>query len=186
MSVQERLNAIQCALEHCLAEEELLELITSNLKTLRQEYTTNKNAFTKEHIAFLQSLTPISKQLGSFIALKEELLYVNTLKHYTFLVNQLVDIKNALRPFAVCKRISKEIRELTEKLPIIRQEDEAKQQVRLNARIAALEHNPWRCPRQHKMVIREGRYGYFRGCSKYPLCQHTQQLAPHEKDNLYS
>ena len=186
MNVQGIIDEIKFSLEHSITEEDLLEIITRNLKILRQEYLSNKRFFTKEHIDFLQSLTPLSKQLDTFSALKEELLYVNTLKHYTFLINQLVDIKNAVRPFAICKRVSKEIRELTEKLPNIRQEDEAKQQSRLNNRIAGLEQNPWQCPRKHKMVIREGRYGYFWGCSKYPICRHTQVLTPDEKDRLYS
>lgn len=169
-----------------LAEEELLEIITSNLAMLRQEYSLNRDSFTKDHIDFLKSLTPLSTQLRSFIALKEELSYVNSLKHYTFLMNQLVDIKNALHSFAVCKRVSKEIRELNEKLPQVRQEDEAKQQSRINTRIIDLEQNPRRCPRKHAMAIREGRYGYFWGCSKYPTCQHKQELTPDEKDRLYS
>lgn len=186
MDIQGTIDELKFFLEHSIAEEELLEAITSKLKMFREQYSLDKDSFTKDHIDFLKSLSPLSTYLCSFISLKEELIYVNSLKHYTFLTNQLVDIKNALHPFPIQKRVSKEIRELNERLPQIRQEDEIKQQSRLNARIIDLEQNPPRCPRKHTMVIREGRYGYFWGCSSYPTCQHTDVLNPDEKDKLYS
>ena len=186
MDMQETIDELKFSLEHSIAEEELLEAITSKLAILRKQYAFDKNSFTKDQIAFLKSLTPLSTSLNSFISLKEELVYVRSLKHYSFLTNQLVDIKNALQSFPIHKRVAKEIRELNERLPLIRQEDEIKQQSRLDARTIDLEQNPPRCPRQHTMVIREGRYGYFWGCSKYPACQYTEELSPNEKDKLYS
>ena len=32
------------------------------------------------------------------------------------------------------------------------------------------------CPKDHKMLIRNGRYGKFYGCSEYPDCRETRPL----------
>lgn len=186
MDIERIIGELKSSLEHSVAEEKLLETIMDNLAALRRAYASNRESFTEDHIAFLKSLTPVSDHLRSFIEIKEELTYVNSLKHYTFLMNQLTDLNGALEPFAVRKRVGKEIRELIERLPQIRQQDDAKEQSRINARIVDLEQQVPHCPRNHRMVIREGRYGYFWGCSLYPVCEQTKQLSTQEKDKLYS
>jgi hypothetical protein len=186
MNIQESIDELSFSLEHSLKEEELLDIISNKLTALRQTFSSDKSLFTADHIEFLKKLTPISDRLRSFNELKPELSSVNGLKHYTFLMHQLVDIKTSLRAFAICKRVDKEIRELSEKLPYVREQDAAKQESQLNARILDLEQNPRRCSHKHQMAIREGRYGYFWGCSRYPICQEITQLTPDEKDALYA
>jgi ssDNA-binding Zn-finger/Zn-ribbon topoisomerase 1 len=73
--------------------------------------------------------------------------------------------------------VAKTIRELGEKLPSIRENDEAKRQFRLGGRIHTLEQHPRTCPRGHLMVIRTGKSGEFWGCSQFRLCWKTAQLA---------
>jgi hypothetical protein len=186
MDIQKSIDELRFSLEHSLKEVELLDIIRNKLTALRQTFSSNKALFTVDNVEFLKKLTPISDGLRSFIELEPELSSVNGLKHYTFLMNHLVDIRNSLRAFAICKRVDKEIRELSEKLAYVRLQDAAKQESQLNARILDLEQNPRHCSRKHQMVIREGRYGYFWGCSRYPLCQEITQLTPDEKDALYS
>lgn len=166
MDVQTTVDELRSFLEHSFAEEELLETIMGKLAALRQAYLSDRRNFTEDHLAFLKSLAPISDHLRAFIEIKEELADVRGLKHYGFLMNWLTDLKGALAPFAISRRVGKEIKELNEKLPVIRQQDEANEQSRLSARIMDLEQSERRCSRNHIMVIREGRYGYFWGCSR--------------------
>jgi hypothetical protein len=186
MDIQKSIDELRFSLEHSLKEVELLGIISNKLTALRQTFSSNKALFTADNVEFLKKLTPISDGLRSFIELKPELSSVNGLKHYTFLMNHLVDIRNSLRAFAICKRVDKEIRELREKLAYVRLQDAAKQESQLNARILDLEQNPRHCSHKHQMAIREGRYGYFWGCSRYPMCQQTTQLTAVEKNALYS
>ena len=148
-------------------------------------FPSNKSLFTPDRIEFLRKAGEISAQLSLFIEIQEELADVSTLKHYTFLMNQLADMKAALAPFPVCKKVRKEMRELNDKLPGIREQDDSKQQFRMDARIRELEQDPPHCPRKHAMVVREGRYGYFWGCSRYPSCQETAQFTPEQRRRLY-
>jgi hypothetical protein len=90
----------------------------------------------------------------------------------------------ALGGFPVGRRIAKEIRELNERLPEIRQQDEGRRQFRLSARTLELEKTPRLCPRRHPMVIREGTRGHFWGCSRYPFCSATAQLTAEESQLL--
>jgi hypothetical protein len=186
MDVQRTIDELKSSLEHSVAEEELLETITGKLATLRKAYLTDRQSFTGDHLAFLKSLAPVSDHLRAFVEIKEELADVRGLKHYGFLMNRLADLKGALASFAVGKRVGKEIRELNEKLPDIRQQDEADEQSRLSARIIDLEQSERRCSHNHIMVIREGRYGYFWGCSRFPNCEQTKQLTSEEKGKLFS
>ena len=116
--------------------------------------------------------------------MKEELASVDSLREYTEIVSRLTEIKDALRAHAVAKRVRKELRELNERLPAIRENDEAQRKCRINARIQNLEQTARHCRRHHPMVIREGQDGYFWGCSRYPFCHATGQLTAEESDLL--
>ena len=186
MDVQESIDDIKRALEHVVSEKELLRTIDESLTTLRGCFPSNKSLFTPERIEFLQKAAEISGHLSSFVEIEEELADVSSLKHYTFLMNQLADMKAALAPFPVCKRVRKEMRELNDKLPAIRERDDAKQQFRIDARLREMEQDPPHCGRKHAMVVREGRYGYFWGCSRYPSCQETAQFTPEQRRRLYA
>ena len=100
------------------------------------------------------------------------------------IVNRLTEIKDAVGAYAVAKRVRKEIRELNERLPAIRQSDELQRKCRINARIQNLEQTNRYCRRHHPMAIREGRDGYFWGCGRYPFCHATVPLTAEESDLL--
>ena len=186
MDVQRTINELKSSLEHSTAEEELLETIRGKLAALRKAYLSDRRSFCEDHLAFLNSLASVSDHLRTFVEIKEELADVRGLKHYGFLMNRLAELRGALASFAVSQRVGKEIRELNKKLPDIRQKDEAKEQSRISARIVDLEQEAPHCWRHHRMVIREGQYGYFLGCSRFPTCEQTKQLKPEERDKLYS
>jgi hypothetical protein len=186
MEVRKTIDDLRFSLEHITAEEELFRAITDQLVALRRSFPSQRPLFTPTDIDFLKSLTPISDHLRAFIELKEELPNVDSLKEYTQIVSWLTHIKDALGRVPVAKRVGKEIRELNERLPAIRDKDEAQRKFRLNARIFDLEQNPRLCQRHHPMVIREGQHGYFWGCTRYPFCQETAQLASDQNDLLTS
>jgi len=184
MEVRQAIDDLRSSLEHITAEDELLGVIADRLTALRQSYPSHRPLFTPSDIEFLKSLGVISDHLRAFLELKEELVSVNSLEEYEDIVSRLSRAKSALASFPVARRIAKEIRGLNERLPAIRQQDEAQRQFRLNARILDLEQNPRRCPRRHPMVIREATRGHFWGCSRYPFCSATAQLTPEENHLL--
>jgi hypothetical protein len=186
MQVRQAIDDLRSSLEHITAEDELLGVIANHLTALRQSYPSHRSSFTPSDIELLKSLGVISDQLRAFIELKEELASVSSLKEYEDIVSRLTRAKGSLASFPVAKRIAKEIRGLNERLPVIREQDEAQRQFRLNTRIVDLQRNPRRCPRHHPMAIREGTHGHFWGCSRYPFCSATAQLTPAENDLLNS
>jgi hypothetical protein len=186
MEVRQAIDDLRSSLEHITAEDELLGVIADRLTALRQSYPSHRSSFTPSDIEFLKSLGVISDHLRAFIELKEELASVSSLKEYEDIVSRLTRAKGSLACFPVARRIAKEIRGLNERLPAIREQDEAQRQFRLNARILDLQQNPHRCPHHHPMVIREGTHGHFWGCSRYPFCCATAQLTPEENDLLTS
>jgi hypothetical protein len=184
MDVENTLADLKLSLETIISEEALLHMITERVTALRQSFPSNRRLFTPGHIEFLKSLSPVSEQLRFFIELKEELADVGSLDDYAAAMSRLTEIKGALGTFAVRKRVMKEIRELNERLPTIRERDGAGREARVKARIFDLEQNPRRCRHNHAMAIREGRYGYFWGCTRYPFCVEIARLTPAEKDRL--
>jgi hypothetical protein len=186
MEVRQAIDDLRSSLERVTAEDELLGVIADRLTDLRRSFPVHRSFFTPRDIEFLQSLSVISNHLRAFIELKEELVSVDSLKEYEDIVSRLACTKGALKPFPVARRVAKELRELNERLPAIREQDQAQRQFRLNAQIFDLEQNPRRCPRHHPMVIREGTHGHFWGCSRYPFCYATARLTSQESDLLTS
>jgi hypothetical protein len=186
MEVRQSIDELRSSLEHITADDELLRVIADRLTSLRQSFPSHRSLFTESDLEFLKNLGTISGHLRAFLELKEDLVSVKSLDEYEDIVRRLSRAKEALACFPVARRIAKEIRGLAERLPVIRQQDEARRQFRLNARILDLEQNRRRCPRRHLMVIREGTRGHFWGCSQYPFCSATAQLTPEENHFLNS
>jgi hypothetical protein len=186
MEIQETIGELKHSLEHSIDEEVLLRTITDDLTAMRDAFAGNRGLFTPDHIEFLRSLTPISHRLHRFIDIKEELGDVASEHDCVELINRLLDIKKALAPFAVCKRVGKEIRELNERLPSIRRQEDDRQQWQVSIRAIELEADAPRCPRKHAMVIRKGGEGYFWGCSQYPWCMQTKRLTAEQEHRLRS
>jgi hypothetical protein len=186
MEVRQTIDELRSSLERVIAEDELLGVIGDRLTHLRRLFPSHRSFFTPSDIEFLKGLSVISDHLRAFIELKEELLNVDSLKEYEDIVLRLTHAKTALACFPVVRRVAKEIRALNERLPAIREHDEAQRRFRLNARIVDLEKNPRPCRRNHPMVIREGTHGHFWGCSRYPFCCATAQLTPEENGLLAS
>ena len=144
VEVRKAIDDLRCSLDHLAREEELLQVVSDGLTALRQSFPFHRPLFTPSDIEFLKSLTGISDHLRSFIEMKEELLNVDSLKEYREIVSRLTHTKDALAGFPVTKRVAKEIRDLNERLPAIRDQDETRRKFRLKARILDLE--PRRSP----------------------------------------
>jgi len=186
VEVRPAIENLQSSLEHIASADELLRIIDDHLTALRRCYSSHPSGFTASDIEFLKSMGVISNHLRAFLELLEDLVNVSSLSEYEDIVSRLVRAKCALASFPVSKRIAKEIRALSERLPAIRQQDDARRQFRISARIISLEQTPRRCPNRHPMAIREGTRGYFWGCTRYPFCTATAQLTPEENHFLNS
>jgi hypothetical protein len=187
VNVQTIIDELKSSLECVTSEEKLFHLIAERVPALRRSFRAQKSLFTPNHIEFLTSVAAVADQLQSFIAIKEELADVGTVEDHKAMVSRLARIKARLGPFAVCRRVMRELRELDEKLPIIRQLNNGKWRVRVDTRIVDLEQqSPRRCERNHAMVIREGPYDYYWGCSRYPFCGDAARLTPGQRSRLGS
>jgi hypothetical protein len=161
MDIQKTIDELKRALDHTISEEEVLEIISGRLAVLRESFRSGAGSFTYHQIEFLKELTPISNHIKSFVDLKGELSDVHTMEDYSRLVSQLSEIKKKLEPFAVAKRVAKEIRELHERLPDIKLQDQTRREFRVQARILELEQDAPRCQHKHPMVVREGPTAIF-------------------------
>lgn len=186
VDVEKIIDELRFSLEHDASEEKVLGAIDESLTALRQSFRFHKSIFTPNHICFLRSLAGVSGQLRTFIELKEELADVGTLEDYADMVSRLSGIRCRLRPFAVYRRVMRELRGLNEKLPTIRQQNDGKWRVQVNARIIDLERKHARCQRNHAMVISKGPYDYYWGCSRYPFCGDATRLTAEERRQLDS
>jgi hypothetical protein len=186
LEVRHLIDDLRSSLEHITAEDRLLGIITDRLTSLRQLFPSHRSLFAPSDIEFLKNLAAVSDHLRAFIGLREELSDVGSLKEYTDIMGRLAYAKSALACSPVARRVAKEMRELNERLPVIREQDQANRRFRLRARILDLQQNPRRCPRNHPMVIRGGQRGHFWGCSRYPFCYETAQLSSEQNDLLTS
>jgi hypothetical protein len=166
------------------SEEELHKTLSTQLDTLRNIHRRNRAAFSQEHITFLKTIGQMDKAVLTFIELKEELEDVYDIADYTRLMSILGDIWAALRGAAVVKRVEKEMRELRERLPDLEKQHILLAGVKLSTKLSQLEHNAPNCRRGHRMIIRQGGSEYFWGCSEFPHCFLTRQLARGETDFL--
>jgi len=166
------------------SEEELHRTLSTQLNALRDIYRRNRAAFSQEHIAFLKTVGQMDKAVLTFIELKEELEDVYDRADYARLMASLGDIRNALRGSAVAKRVEKEMRRLREQLPDLEEQNIVREGMRISAKIVQLELNAPNCRRGHRMIIRKGESEYFWGCSEFPHCFLTRQLARGEEDFL--
>jgi hypothetical protein len=178
MEVRQTIDDLRDSVEHLTDEEELLAIIIGRLTGLRQLFLPQRSAFSPGDIEFLKSLTGISDHLRKFAELKEEAADVGSVHEYEDIVSRLNFTKGALADFPVGKRVAKAIRDLSEKLPAIRQNDEANRQFRLGGRIHTLEQNPRLCPQGHVMVVRTGKSGEFWGCSQFRCVGRRHNLRP--------
>lgn len=181
---QATISKIRNILDEVYAEEQLYESLSHCLKYLREIYRRNKLLFSDEDIVFLQKTNEINKSVASFIELRDEFVQIKSLEHYHELLAVLVLLRDCFDGLAIKIRVEKEIRGLFEKRGITERLEEKKYETELNNKINKLERNAPNCPQGHKMVIREGKYSLFWGCSKFPACSATKGLNMEDKKFL--
>ncbi len=186
MEVKQHIESLRFSLEHEKGEQELVQVIQDRLAILRVGFQANKAQFKEADTRFLKGLNSICKHLQDFIELQEECKDLDDLTEYEEIVSRLAHVKAALTGLPVVVRVAKEMRELNERLPGIRDRDRNRRQSRLSARIVDLEQRTERrCEANHVMVIRSGRAGdYFWGCSRYPFCDQSARLTVEERQCL--
>jgi hypothetical protein len=185
INVSEVIDELKQLLDNSVAEETSLSTLEDRLTILRQAYSVDKRPFTSEHIAFLKNLRDnTAKQLRLFIELKEDLSNISNLEEHLNVRERLASVRTELQGLAVSQRVSKEIRELDEKLPSLQEQEETKLQSKLIGRIFDLEREAQGCSRGHAMVIRERHGSHFWACSKYPMHEETRSMSAKERAYL--
>ncbi len=183
INVSEVIDELKHLLDNCVAEETLASKLRDNLNILRLAYLQDKSAFALEDISFLKNLSEnITRHLVLFIALKEEELpNIHNLEEHLTVRARFVSIRAELHGLAVSQRVGKEIRELDERLPSLKEQEETRLQSKITGRIYELERDAPHCNRGHAMVVRESHGSHFSGCSKYPMHEETKPMSPKEK-----
>jgi len=185
INVSEVIDELKYLLDHCVAEETLSAKLGDKLTILRQAYLADKTAFVPDHISFLKNLSEnISEQLVLFVELKEELPNIYSVEEYLDVRARLASVRTELNGLAVAQRVGKEIQELDERLPSLKEQEETRLQSKLIGRIYDLERNAPHCSRGHVMVVRKSQGSHFWACSKYPMHEETRSMSPQEKAYL--
>jgi hypothetical protein len=182
LDIETTLGELKSLLEQTASEDELLREVTDRVAKLRTLYPSNRDLFTPSRIEFLKYAASMSNQLLTFAQIKDELAHVSTLDEYEAAVSCLTEIKGKLAPLAVAKRVTNELRALSEKAPAIRAQHAANRRFRVETKICDLERDAPDCQRGHTMVIRAGPQEHlFWGCSQYPMCSETAHLTKEQK-----
>ncbi|HID49962.1 MAG TPA: hypothetical protein EYP40_10205 [Chromatiales bacterium] len=85
----------------------------------------------------------------------------------------------------VAGRIRKEIRELLEKRASLPSRAMDRHAAELRRAVSALNDHARICARcGSRMVLREGPYGFFWGCIRFPECWGKERLRAHERARL--
>lgn len=123
MEVRQAIDDLKFSVEQVTAEDELLGVITVRVIDLRLAFRSHRSDFTAADIEFLKRLNRISDHLLAFVELKKEMASIESLKEYEEIISRLTRAKSALAGLPVGRRIAREICELNQRLPAIREKD---------------------------------------------------------------
>jgi ssDNA-binding Zn-finger/Zn-ribbon topoisomerase 1 len=187
MDYRTTIMELEYELNNTISEDTLYKIISEKLKKVENSQSHIYESLDEKDKKALKTLSSYLEHLDAFINLKEELNDIADLQHFMELRGGLKKLAEIFSGYPVSKRIQKELRELNEKFPAIRNKAQQIQDSKLNLKIAKLEKNGPKCPRKHNMVVRQGEPDeYFWGCSHFPDCFFTRKLSNKEWDYLFS
>ncbi|HZQ54400.1 MAG TPA: hypothetical protein VFB14_19515 [Bryobacteraceae bacterium] len=187
MEIETAMGEIRDMLAHTLQEERAYRLLQAWLVILREAYHADRKQFSDQQIEYLKQVRALAIHLRRFIELQEELAGPIGWDEYNQGIQDLTLLEINLAEIAVSKRVKKEKRQLIERQREVMDFEQSKGRAKLTNRILTLEENAGACPKNknHRLQIRQGKNGYFWGCSAFPsCCWHTQPLTPSELAQL--
>ena len=170
MELESMVAAVRSILTDAANEERAYRLMKAWLVILRDKYHSNPKQFSEEQLEFLKRVRSMMLALQRFMILLEELDDSIDLDEYNQAVQELRLIGEAVGDAAVSRRVRKEIRQLIERRGEVLQYEKSRENARLTDQILKLEETAAPCPwnEHHRLQIRQGKNGYFWGCSEFP------------------
>ena len=184
--VKQQIEKIVYLLNNESNEIVLAENIDDILEDLRLQYRANKNNFTNKNIEILKRISEINYWINEFAEILEGKIITDIEEAFNF-NEKLYKIYMNLKGLKVSLRVQKELREIEEQYPNLYQDlpeflaDKSFQKL-----LSKIMNNTHFFPKGHKMVLRDGKYGYFWGCSCFPNCFHTKALTSSEQARISS
>jgi hypothetical protein len=133
----------------------------------------------------LKYVAEINNKIKDFIDLKNYINIISSVESYIELEIEFKNFNNYFRNYPFSHEMKKAMINLRSRIHNINKGYEKKIEQDTINKIHTLEKNSPKCPRGHQMVIRQGEYGYFWGCSSFPNCHHIKNLRMKEEDSLY-
>jgi topoisomerase-like DNA binding C4 zinc finger protein len=186
LEIEAIISEIRNTLAHNLSEEHVYRLTQAWLVILRDAYHCDKKRFADDQIDFLKQVRTAVVHLRRFIDLQEELEGAIGLDEYNEALQELRLLDSKLADTAISRRVKKEIRQLIERRSEVISYEQSRRNTRVTNVLLRLEEKAGSCPngKNHRLQIRQGKNGYFWGCSAFPSCWYTRPLSRDELAQL--
>lgn len=168
-------------------ERALVREGSRGLEELRRLWRDHKSEYSEENIAQLRLVAEQIEAVRQFIEEEEEFEYIKDRDEVDEVIARLYPLVEATSKMAVAGRIQKEIRELLERRATMPSKAKLIQSAARAQAIRRLTTDAPVCKAHeddHKMVLREGPFGFFWGCPTFPNCWHRKQLTHKEQAQL--
>ena len=181
MNLEEKISEFDSLIKDEVNEKVIVEQATLIRSELRTHWKQDKNQFTELQVESLKKLSVVLEALTIFIEEQEDFTYLSTKEEVDESINRLYHVVETVDGLKVAGRVNKEIRELLEKKIQLPHEAGIRWSAKLEDALRKLRRNSPTCSKCGKnMVLRDGPYSYFWGCSTFPTCFGRKQLTKDE------
>ncbi|HHB77166.1 MAG TPA: hypothetical protein ENK84_11610 [Desulfobulbus sp.] len=186
MSVKDKILELQHIFHSEPNENKLMEKGSDLLDSLRQYWRSQKEEFTESDIQLLQRISSAFDAVEEFTETVETFPYLVDKEDVDETIGSLYSIVQKIEGFAFTARVQKEIRELLEKRVHLPSRESRNRDLNRSRAIHKLDVKNRKCKKCGAgMVVREGKNGYFWGCSTFPICWETTRLTQKEINIIF-
>ncbi len=183
--IADEIGRLQSLVGEELDERRIVEEGRAILESLREAWRVRRQDFSDGDVETLRGLRGIVDALAAFIEEQEEFDYLATRDDVDEVVGRLHAVMGQVGELPVAGRVRKEIRELLEKRASLPSRALDRHAAELRRAVSALNGEAPACARcGSRMVLREGPYGFFWGCTRFPECWGKERLRPQERERL--
>lgn len=167
-----------------LAPESLALALQEVLKESVDLPNSNSPGKVDEGGSILVNIPSVLNAIAEYLNCLEEIPYVKSLEYAIEMSSQLADISERLSPFDLGKIAITRARALAAESKNLPSEPVVQRDAQFKRKLIQLNAEAGTCSCGSKMIVREGPYGYFFGCSSFPDCFRSRKLTPKELDFL--
>lgn len=150
-------------------------------KELKYELRRESGQISKSQRKSVKKINRILRSIKSFVEEQEDFKYLSTKEEVDETIGRLYQVVEELVGLEVARRVDKEIRELLERKKQLPHEAGERRSAKLKEALRKLLRNSPSCRKCGKsMVLRDGPYSYFWGCSTFPTCFGKKSLTNDE------